>query len=79
VTTAGPIVTSTAIGPGHDGRAELVVTLRHPNGATSTISLDEEALGALLARGDVATLDDLVGRPWAAFSDVPSHPTAPIR
>lgn len=74
---AGPVVVSTAIGPGHDGRAELVVTLRHPNGATSTISLDEEALGALLARAEVASLDDLVGRPWAELSGVPALPSAP--
>jgi hypothetical protein len=66
----GPVVDSATVGPGHDGRAELVVALRHPNGATSTISLDEEALGVLLARGDVTSLDDLVGRPWSELSEL---------
>lgn len=64
----GPVVESATVGPGHDGRAELVVTLRHPNGATSTLSLDEEALAALLARGDISSLDDLPGRSWSELS-----------
>jgi len=35
---AGPVVESATVGPGHDGRAELVVALRHPNGATTTMA-----------------------------------------
>lgn len=66
----GPIVTAAAIGPGHDGRAELVVTLHHPNGAASTISLDEEALTALLARAAITSLDDLPGRRWPDLTPV---------
>ena len=61
----GPVVEAATVGPGHDGRAELVVALRHPNGATSTISLDEDALDELLASGAVTSLDDLPGRRWA--------------
>jgi hypothetical protein len=64
VTSEAPVVEATSIGPGHDGRAELVVRLRHPNGAHSTISVDEEALDRLLARTDIASLDDLAGRRW---------------
>jgi hypothetical protein len=67
-TDAGPIVETAAVGPGHDGRAELVVALRHPNGARSTISVDEEALAGLLARGDITSLDDLPGRDWSELS-----------
>jgi hypothetical protein len=70
MSAAGPVVESATVGPGHDGRAELVVALRHPNGSTSTISLDEEALGTVLARGDVTSLDDLVGRPWSDLSEL---------
>ncbi|MGI9031751.1 MAG: hypothetical protein ACR2HP_17475 [Ilumatobacteraceae bacterium] len=62
--TEAPIVDGTAIGPGHDGRAELVVRLRHANGARSTISVDEEALDRLLARTDITSIDDLAGRRW---------------
>ena len=61
----GPVVETATVSAGHDGRAELVVYLRHVNGATSTISLDEEALGALFAAGTVTSVDDLPGRSWA--------------
>ena len=63
-TAAGPVVESAAVGPGHDGRPELVVSLRHPNGAHSTISVDEEALERLLRRTDITSIDDLTGRRW---------------
>lgn len=66
--TAGPIIESAAVGPGHDGRAELVVALRHPNGACSTISVDQDALADLLERGEITSLDDLPGRDWSALS-----------
>jgi hypothetical protein len=65
---AGPVVESAAVGPGHDGRAELVVALRHPNGARSTISVDQDALADLLERGVITSLDDLPGRDWSALS-----------
>jgi hypothetical protein len=64
----GPIVETAAVGPGHDGRAELVVALRHRNGARSTISVDEHALADLLERGVITSLDDLPGRDWSALS-----------
>jgi hypothetical protein len=70
VTDAEPIVETAVVGPGHDGRAELVVALRHPNGARSTISIDEDALAALLDRGAITSLDDLAGRCW---SDLAAH------
>jgi hypothetical protein len=66
----GPVVEEATVGPGHDGRAELVVVLRHVNGATSTISLDEAALDELLASGAVSSLDDLPGRRWAELSTI---------
>ena len=68
IADAGPVVESATVGPGHDGRAELVVALRHPNGATTTISLAEEAIAGLLTSGVVTTLDDLPGRPWSDLS-----------
>lgn len=67
----GPVIETATVGPGHDGRAELVVLLRHANGATSTISLDEDALAGLLATGAVTSLDDLPGRRWAELSTTP--------
>lgn len=66
----GPVVESATVGPGHDGRAELVVSLRHAGGGTSTISLDEDALTELLSSGAVTSLDDLAGRRWAELSTI---------
>jgi hypothetical protein len=65
--SGGPIVESASVGPGHDGRAELLVSLRHPNGARSTISVDEDALDELLSSGAITSLDDLAGRDWSAL------------
>jgi hypothetical protein len=67
-TDPGPVVEAASVGPGHDGRAELVVSLRHSNGAHSTISFDEEALAGLLGRGQITSLDDLAGRDWSELS-----------
>lgn len=67
----GPVVETAAVGAGHDGRAELVVALRHANGATSTLSLDEEALADLLAGGSVTSIDDLPGRRWSDLATSP--------
>jgi len=67
---SGPVVQGATVGAGHDGRAELVVSLRHPNGSTSTISLDEAALDELLSSGAVTSLDDLPGRRWAELSTI---------
>jgi hypothetical protein len=69
-TDGGPVIETATVGPGHDGRAELVVAQRHANGANSTISLDEDALAELLASGAVSSLDDLPGRRWAELSPV---------
>ena len=74
-TPAGPVVESASVGPGHDGRAELVVSLRHPNGSHSTISVDEEALADLLGRGVITSLDDLTGRDWSELTGAPAHTT----
>ena len=65
--SGGPTVEAATVGPGHDGRAELLVALRHPNGARTTISVDEDALDALLTSGAITSLDDLTGRDWSAL------------
>lgn len=49
---------------GHDGSAELVIRLRHPNGAEGPVVLDEET-GLRLMRNCGAThVDDLAGQSW---------------
>lgn len=50
---------------GHDGRAEIEVEITYDNGGTATISLDEEACTAQLDVAGIASVDDLIGRPWS--------------
>jgi hypothetical protein len=49
---------------GHDGAAELMVRLRHGNGAVGSVTLDPATGFDLLRAAGVARLDDLVGMPW---------------
>ena len=58
------LISGAAVVGGHDGRAEIEVTLTYDNGGTSTISLDEEACTASLDRAGVSSIDELVGQPW---------------
>jgi hypothetical protein len=61
------IVEEAAIVAGHDGAAELMIRLRHANGALSAVTLDPETGFDLLRAGAAASLADLVGRPWLAL------------
>ena len=58
------VIAGAEIVAGHDGAAELLVRLRHSNGATSALSLDPATGFDLLRVGSAASLADLVGRPW---------------
>ena len=61
------IVTAAEIVAGHDGAAELLIRLRHANGAVSAVTLDPETGFDLLRAGAAASLADLVGKPWLAL------------
>jgi len=61
---AEAVIESAALAAGHDGRVELVLRLRHPNGASSEVRLDEEAVAFTLDAAGVSSLDDLTGKPW---------------
>jgi hypothetical protein len=58
------VVAGAEIVAGHDGAAELLVRLRHANGATSAVTLDPHTGFDLLRAGAAASLADLVGRRW---------------
>ena len=64
---SGPIIASTCIGPGHDGRAEVVVELLYPNGARTWLSIGQEATARAVDAAGVASLDELTGRSWTAL------------
>ena len=59
------IISQASIVGGHDGRAEIEVEITYDNGGAATISLDEEACIASLDRAGVASIDELVGKPWS--------------
>ena len=61
------VVERAEIVAGHDGAAELMVRLRHVNGALSAVTLDPETGFDLLRCAGAASLADLVGRPWLAL------------
>ena len=61
------VVTAAEIVAGHDGAAELLIRLRHANGATSAVTLDPDTGFDLLRAGSAASLADLVGQPWLAL------------
>ena len=56
------MIVAAGITAGHDGRAELVVQVRHENGVISPIVLDGDTGLRLLGGAD--HLDALIGRAW---------------
>ena len=62
-----PVIVGAEIAAGHDGSAELVVRLRHPNGTEAPVVLDEATGLGLMRRCGVAHVDDLAGHSWRAI------------
>jgi len=58
------VVVGAEIVAGHDGAAELLVRLRHGNGALASVTLDPDTGFDLLRAGGAESLAALVGRPW---------------
>jgi hypothetical protein len=65
-----PTIVDAQLAAGHDGLAEVSVTVRYGNGAERAICLPCEVIDAALDRAGIADLTDLVGRPWTALSAV---------
>lgn len=64
VQRAEAVIVGAQIVAGHDGSAELLVRLRHPNGAEGPVVLDE-ATGLKLMKTCGAThVDELTGQSW---------------
>ena len=58
------VIVAVDLVPGHDGTTELLVRLRHPNGAEGPVVLDEETGLRLMNNCGAASLGDLVGQSW---------------
>lgn len=61
---AEPVIVSAEIAPGHDGAAELLVRLQHPNGGVDTVSIDAELGFRLMRHCGAADLEGLKGQSW---------------
>jgi hypothetical protein len=64
VVSGEAIILDAVVAPGHDGAAELVISLRHPNGGLETVALDAELGFHLMKSCGVASAAGLPGQPW---------------
>jgi len=64
-----PRIESARIAAAHDGSAELVLALRHPNGGLGEVTLDADAAGRLFDACNVSRAEELTGFGWRAVRD----------
>jgi CO/xanthine dehydrogenase Mo-binding subunit len=65
---ATPRIVDAQLAAGHDGLAEVSVTVRYDNGAARAICLPCDVIDAALDRAGITDLTDLVGLPWTALA-----------
>ena len=58
------IIVGADIVAGHDGSAELVVRLLHPDGSEHPVQLDEDTGLKLMEACGASSLEDLYGQSW---------------
>ena len=56
------------IAGGHDGTAEMVVSIQYENGVTGSVTLDADTGFSVMKACGVADLAALIGRPWREIS-----------
>jgi hypothetical protein len=61
---ASTVIVGAQIVAGHDGSAEMLVTVRYHNGALGQVALDEDTGLDVLRVCGAADLADLTGRSW---------------
>jgi hypothetical protein len=74
--TAEPVIRSAVVGPGHDGHAEVVVELLHPNGGRTRLSVPHAVAARALDAAGARSIDELAGRPWTVL--VPDPVVVPV-
>lgn len=62
-----PIITAAGIGPGHDGRPEVVVTVVYANSGTAQLSLDQDVVERAIAAAGITELSQLAGCSWSVL------------
>jgi hypothetical protein len=63
------VISNARVAAAHGGHAELIVTLRHANGGSSDVTLDETAAAALFDACGARSPDDLTGQSWEMVRD----------
>ncbi|WP_293682699.1 hypothetical protein [uncultured Phenylobacterium sp.] len=58
------VIVGAQVVAGHDGSAELLVTLRHANGVEAPVQLDEATGLKLMAACGASHVDELSGQSW---------------
>lgn len=58
------VIVNAEVVAGHDGSAELLVTLGYPNGATAAVALDQRTGLALMAACGASQVEELAGQSW---------------
>jgi hypothetical protein len=72
IDAAAPALEATIVGAeiagGHDGTAEMVLSIRHENGVTGSVVLDADTGFCVMRACGAADLAGLIGRPWREIS-----------
>lgn len=63
----GAVIVGAEIAAGHDGIADLVLSLHHENGVIAPVVVDGQIAFDLMKRCGAASLADLIGQPWRDF------------
>ena len=67
--TPEAVIVRAEIVAGHDGSAELMITLAYPNGGQAAISLDRQTGLALMAACGASAVEELAGQSWRRIVD----------
>ena len=61
---AETVIVGAEIGAGHDGAAEMVLSLKYTNGVVAFVSLDADVGFTLMNNCGVASIEELKGHSW---------------
>jgi hypothetical protein len=61
---AEAVIVGADLAAGHDGRADLVLRIRYPNGVVGNVLLDAASGYALMRNCNIDSLDGLAGQSW---------------
>lgn len=62
-----PTITAAEVAAGHDGQAEITLSVRYRDGGTSTLTVPGVWLTPALDAAGITTLDQLIGRSWTVL------------